>query len=74
MSCKLCRRESKGGSDGLCRYHSDAKAALKSGYAQWNEAYSGMSWGEYLNRVKTAEGTGQWVKDVITLEEGGSTK
>jgi hypothetical protein len=48
--------------------------ALKSGYAQWNEAYSGMSWGEYLNRVKTAEGTGQWVKDVITLEEGGSTK
>jgi hypothetical protein len=32
-----------------------------------------MSWEDYLNRVKTAEGTGQWVKEVITLEEGGNT-
>jgi len=69
MQCKLCRREAKQG-DVLCRYHSEAKKALKDSYARWNEAYSGISWEEYLNRVKTAEGTGQWVKDVITFEEG----
>jgi hypothetical protein len=71
MQCKLCRREVKKGTE-LCRYHSEAKMALKDMYARWNEAYSGISWEEYLNRVKTAEGTGQWVKEVITLEERGS--
>jgi hypothetical protein len=53
-------------------YHSDANVALKKDYARWTKAYSGMSWKEYLNRVKTAEGTGQWIKEVIALEEGGS--
>ena len=72
MRCKLCRRQSKDGAV-LCRYHWEAEAALKSGYARWKEAYPGIAWGDYLNRVKTAEGTGQWVKEVITLEEGGST-
>jgi hypothetical protein len=73
MSCELCRRENKKG-ERLCRYHSEAKAELMSNYAKWNEAYSGISWEEYLNRVKTAEGTGRWVKEVITHEEGGSAK
>jgi hypothetical protein len=71
MLCKLCRREVKKGEE-LCRYHSEARVSLKNSYARWNEGYSGMSWEDYLNRVKTAEGTGQWVKEVITLEEGGS--
>jgi len=71
MSCKLCKREAeKGGT--LCRYHSAALTALKEGYRRWNEAFSGISWADYLNRVKTAEETGQWVKDVVTLEEAGS--
>jgi hypothetical protein len=29
-----------------------------------------MSWEDYLNRVKTAEGTGEWIKEVIALEQG----
>jgi hypothetical protein len=69
MLCKLCRKEVKKGEE-LCRYHSDARSALKNGYSRWKEAYSGMPWDAYLNRVKTAEGTGEWVKQVITLEEG----
>jgi DNA topoisomerase I len=70
MQCKLCKREAKEGQ--LCKYHGEAKVALRRSYLRWTEAYSGISWKEYLNRVKTIEGTGQWVKDVITLEEGGS--
>ena len=42
---------------------------LKRGYKAWDEAYSGISWGEYLNRVKTLADTGQWITEVIGLEE-----
>jgi hypothetical protein len=69
MSCKLCRRPAED-AEGLCRYHLQARVALRSGYIVWNEAYSGMSWKDYLNRVKTAEGTGRWVREVLSLEEG----
>lgn len=70
MRCKLCKRQSS--ADGLCKYHSGARTALRNGYVTWSKAYSELSWKDYLNRVKTAEGTGQWVKDVIVLEERGS--
>jgi hypothetical protein len=43
---------------------------LKRGYKAWNEAYSEITWREYLNRVKTLGDTGQWIKEVIKLEEG----
>ncbi len=72
MKCKLCARMSREG-ESLCRYHSEALVALKRGYERWNEAYSGLSWIGYLNRVKTAHDTGQWVKDVITLEQSNTT-
>ena len=69
--CRLCknrtRNDAAGG--GLCKYHSEARTALKRGYKVWNEAFSGLEWKDYLNRVKTAEGTGEWVKEVIGMEE-----
>jgi len=71
MQCKLCKRESE--DDRLCRYHSDAKKALRKGYVTWNDALSSISWKEYLNRVKTAQGTGQWVAEVIAMEETGDS-
>lgn len=71
MSCKLCKRAAKDAS-GLCRYHLLAMAELKKGYAIWNDAYSGMSWKDYLHRVKTAQGTGRWVRDVVSMEEAHS--
>ena len=71
MQCKLCRREVK--TDGeLCRYHSAAGDALKRAHEGWEQAYSGLSWREYLNRVKALDETGQWIKEVITLEEASS--
>jgi hypothetical protein len=68
MQCRLCRREvEKAGS--FCLYHAAARDALKRGHVAWNEAYSGLSWREYLNRVKALDATGQWIKEVIGLEE-----
>jgi len=71
MKCRVCERPAKKG--GLCSYHARAFAALKKGFVAWNNAYSNMSWKGYLKRVKDAEGTGQWVKEVITVEESGAS-
>ncbi|MGD0637299.1 MAG: hypothetical protein ABSA72_04595 [Nitrososphaerales archaeon] len=71
MKCKLCRREAEEDGD-LCRYHSAARNALKKGHEVWDRAYSGLSWRDYLNRVKALDETGQWIKEVITLEEASS--
>lgn len=67
MNCQLCRRKAE--SYGLCRYHVAARDELKKGYERWREAYSGMSWKEYLNRVKRLDTTGHWVREVASLME-----
>lgn len=68
MQCKLCKRRAEHDSE-LCRYHASAADSLKRGYELWKEAYSGISWRDYLNRVKTLDDTGGWIKDVISMEE-----
>ncbi len=67
MQCKICKRMAK--NNGFCAYHGAARDALKKGHAAWKQAYSGMSWDEYLQRVKAIENTGQWVREVIEMEE-----
>ncbi len=67
MSCLLCRRRAE--RDALCRYHLDARDELKKGYRRWRDAYTGMSWREYLDRIKRLDATGLWVKEVADLME-----
>jgi len=70
MQCRLCGREASSfESEALCRYHRRAMDTLKQGYKTWSSAYSGISWTEYLNIVKTLEDTGQWIREVIVMEE-----
>jgi len=69
MECKLCRREVRAKDGSLCDYHQDARNSLRRAYEAWNIAYSGISWREYLNKVKALEDTGAWIKDVISLED-----
>lgn len=71
MQCNLCRRETEKNSD-LCRYHSAARDALNRGFLAWKEAYSAITWRDYLNKVKVLDETGQWIREVITLEEAGA--
>ena len=66
-NCKACKKEAR--ADGLCSHHAEARDALKRAFPAWQEAYSGMSWEDYLNRVKILDETGQWIKEVINLEE-----
>jgi hypothetical protein len=67
VKCQLCRRESETNSN-LCRYHAQAKRVLLAAYNAWGEAYSGLEWKEYLDKVKQLPETGQWVKEVIGQE------
>lgn len=69
MRCKVCARRTKEEGEHLCQYHRGAVETLRKGYSAWNYAYSGLSWDEYLDRVKTLKDTGRWIKEVIALGE-----
>ncbi|AIC17196.1 hypothetical protein [Nitrososphaera viennensis] len=67
--CAACARESGDGRK-YCRYHAKALEQLKSHYDSWVEAYGGISWQDYLQRLQKMEEetTGQWVREVIEAE------
>ncbi len=65
-SCRLCKRDSAPSST-LCRYHLAAKRSVESAYPQWNEAYGGITWKEYLQKITRDPETGQWAKEVAEL-------
>jgi hypothetical protein len=73
VKCRLCERQTV---EGLCKYHSEAKARVESAYGSWNEAYGSMSWTDYLKAiVKNAE-TGVWAAEVskMMLSETGAQR
>jgi hypothetical protein len=65
-ACRLCKRERAPSSE-LCAYHLRAKTNLESGYKQWADAYGGITWKQYLQKVGSNADTGQWAKEVADL-------
>lgn len=65
-TCRLCERECAPSSN-FCEYHLGAKKSIESAYRQWNEAYGGISWKDYLQKVRQNPETGQWAKEVAEL-------
>lgn len=49
----------------LCQYHRKAKDNLVSNFKKWQEAYGGLTWAEYCQRLSSLQETGIWVKEVI---------
>jgi hypothetical protein len=37
-------------------------------YKTWVDAYGGISWQDFLNKLSTMQETGSWVKEVIAVE------
>jgi len=64
--CRLCRRE-RAPSSTLCKYHLAAKRGVESAYKRWNEAYGGIGWKDYLQKVCQNAETGLWAKEVAEL-------
>ena len=65
-TCRLCKRECAPSST-LCKYHLAAKRSVESAYTQWNEAYGGITWKDYLQKVSQNAETGLWAKEVAEL-------
>lgn len=65
-ACRLCKRECAPSSS-LCKYHLAAKRSVESAYANWNEAYGGVAWKDYLRRVSQDSETGVWAKEVAEM-------
>lgn len=65
-ACRLCKRECAPLST-LCEYHLAAKVAVESAYRRWDEAYGGISWKDYLQKVIQNAETGMWAKEVAEL-------
>jgi hypothetical protein len=68
MKCLVCGKESP---TDLCGHHAEARENLKAAYPLWVEAYGGLEWMEYLDKVKRNVQSGQWVKDVAEFLQGG---
>ncbi|NHJ12279.1 MAG: hypothetical protein EAX95_01315 [Candidatus Thorarchaeota archaeon] len=65
-SCEVCGRPVME-TDRFCAYHQEAFEALSKTYEEWDRAYGGMEWYEYLSQVVEAEGTGRWVIEVAEI-------
>ena len=65
MKCAACSRDS---AERYCRYHSQALEQLKSHYDKWVDAYGGITWQEYLQKLSRMDEAGPWVKEVIAEE------
>ncbi len=69
-SCRLCKRECAPSST-LCRYHLEARRRVESAYGRWNEAYGGITWKEYLQKISRDPETGEWAREVAELLSKG---
>ncbi|TFG07586.1 hypothetical protein EU522_00590 [Candidatus Thorarchaeota archaeon] len=65
-SCIICGRPAQE-RNRFCKYHQSAFEALTKTYEEWNKAFGGIEWYEYLKEVLEAEGTGLWVNEVVEI-------
>ncbi|MGB9826974.1 MAG: DNA topoisomerase I [Thermosphaera sp.] len=66
--CAICNREEF--SNGLCMYHYKAREQIDSVYEEWRER-EGISFKDYLEKIKKLKSTGKWVVEVIEYVYGG---
>jgi hypothetical protein len=67
QKCAACHRKAL--SDGkYCLHHKQALDSMTNHYRAWVDAYGGISWQEFLNKLLKMQETGSWVKEVIEAE------
>ncbi|AFU59735.1 hypothetical protein Ngar_c28150 [Candidatus Nitrososphaera gargensis Ga9.2] len=49
-------------------HHGKALESLTNHYKEWVDAYGGISWQDFLDRLSRMQETGSWVKEVIAVE------
>ncbi len=65
--CSLCERPPVPDSS-YCNFHRMAFTEIKSRFSEWNIAFGNISWERYLETIIGLKETGDWAKQVATLE------
>ena len=60
--CKLCSREAW--RENLCKYHFRAMESVRKVFKEWR-VREGVSWSEYIRRIRRLRSTGKWVREVV---------
>jgi hypothetical protein len=64
VECPVCNRPSFESGE-YCKYHEDAHVKLQEMFESWREAHGDIEWEKYLELVLEADGTGNWILEVI---------
>ena len=67
QNCVACQRKALPDSR-YCLHHKKASDSMADHYRAWVDAYGGISWEDFLNRLSKMPETGSWVKEVIAAE------
>jgi hypothetical protein len=67
QKCAACHRNALPDSK-YCLHHEQASDNILNHYKTWVDAYGGISWEDFLNKLLKMQETGSWVKEVIALE------
>ena len=67
QKCAACHRKAVSNSK-YCSNHKKASDSMADHYRTWVEAYGGISWKHFLNKLSKMQETGSWVKEVIAVE------
>jgi hypothetical protein len=67
QKCAACHRTAMSGKK-YCSHHSRALESLTDHYKAWVDAYGGISWQDFLDKLLKMQETGSWVKEVIAVE------
>ncbi|HXG07205.1 MAG TPA: hypothetical protein VNI77_07770 [Nitrososphaera sp.] len=67
QKCAACYRNALPDSR-YCLHHKQALDSITNHYRAWTDAYGGISWQEFLDKLLKMHETGSWIKEVIEAE------
>jgi hypothetical protein len=67
QKCAACHRNALPEGK-YCLHHKQALDSLASHYKAWLDAYSSISWQDFMIKLSKMKETGSWVKEVIEAE------
>jgi hypothetical protein len=68
QKCAACHRKALPDSK-YCLHHKQASDNMLSHYKAWVNAYGGISWEDFMDKLLKLKETGSWVKEVIAVEQ-----
>jgi len=67
QKCAACHRNALPDTK-YCLHHKQALDSMTNHYRAWVDAYGGISWREFLNKLLKMQETGSWIREVIEAE------